>query len=244
MPRSAFRAQQRAKSAGETASNWVNSLLPIAASLSFPAFFPPAGREFCVPGPPFFDSASSDRYSETTMLALRRGAATLLAPRSRFFSSVNSFSSFSASSLFSWRQRFSLGATGILQRQTATADIRNRFCGDFQVRTIVNRVKKAEDFQKVTDSEEDCSVKVVQFSASWCGPCRQVTPTIEGWSEKMPASEVQFFHVDIDECPELAEEYDISSVPTFLFFKNGKKVNTVVGGNTAKIEEAIKTSAN
>ncbi|CBZ53869.1 hypothetical protein NCLIV_036510 [Neospora caninum Liverpool] len=182
------------------------------------------------------------------MATLRRSVTSLLATRSPVFpSSAVSFSSCSSTSpsFIALRPRFSPGATGALHPQAASAETGNRLCGGFlQVRTVVNRVKKVEDFQKVTDSHEDTAVKVVQFSASWCGPCRQVTPTIEGWSEKMPSNEVQFFHVDIDECPELAEEYDISSVPTFLFFKNGKKVSTVLGGNTAKLEEAIKASTN
>ncbi|PFH35675.1 thioredoxin-like protein TLP1 [Besnoitia besnoiti] len=174
------------------------------------------------------------------MASILRAANARLASRSRVFSSS---SSFAAACAIPQRGFASLPASGV--RGAGVSPVGNsRFCGGLlQTRAIVNQVKSTQDFESVTASQAgETPVKVVQFSASWCGPCRHVTPIVEGWSNKMPASEVQFFHVDIDECPELAEEYDISSVPTFLVFKNGKRVNTVVGGNTARLEQAIKES--
>ena len=61
-------------------------------------------------------------------------------------------------------------------------------------------------------------VAVVDFSATWCGPCRMLAPVLEGVSEKL-AGKVDFYNVDVDEVPQLAMEYRINSVPCLLLFK-------------------------
>lgn len=68
---------------------------------------------------------------------------------------------------------------------------------------------------------------LVDFSATWCGPCKMFKPIIEQLEENMP--EVNFFNADIDDCEEIAKRYRIFSVPTLILFKNGEKVDTSVG---------------
>lgn len=68
---------------------------------------------------------------------------------------------------------------------------------------------------------------LVDFSATWCGPCKMFKPIIEQLEEAMP--EVNFFNADIDDCEEIAKRYRIFSVPTLILFKNGEKVDTSVG---------------
>lgn len=68
---------------------------------------------------------------------------------------------------------------------------------------------------------------LVDFWASWCGPCQMVGPLVEQLSEEMDS--VKFVKVNIDEEPELAGQYMVSSIPTFLLVKNGTVVRTEVG---------------
>lgn len=68
---------------------------------------------------------------------------------------------------------------------------------------------------------------LVDFSATWCGPCKMFKPIIEQLEENMP--EVNFFNADIDDCDEIAKRFRIFSVPTLILFKNGEKVDLSVG---------------
>ncbi len=71
-------------------------------------------------------------------------------------------------------------------------------------------------------------VAVVDFSATWCGPCRMLAPVLEGVSEKL-AGKVDFYNVDVDEANQLAMEYRINSVPCLLLFKNGDLADQSLG---------------
>ncbi|ELR13496.1 thioredoxin-1, putative [Acanthamoeba castellanii str. Neff] len=78
---------------------------------------------------------------------------------------------------------------------------------------------------------------VVDFFATWCGPCKRIAPAIEKMSQEN--TNVVFLKVDVDEVGDLAAELSVSAMPTFLFFKNGSKVHEVVGASEAKIAEGI-----
>ena len=69
---------------------------------------------------------------------------------------------------------------------------------------------------------------LVDFWASWCGPCKMMTPVVEQISKDMDGK-AKVCKVNIDEEQNLAMEYGIMSIPTFLIFKNGKVVNSAVG---------------
>lgn len=77
---------------------------------------------------------------------------------------------------------------------------------------------------------------VVRFTAKWCGPCQKMTPIIE----ELKSDGYRFFDVDIDSERELVETFGIMSVPTFIFFKDGKKESVLVGGTD---KETLKTFA-
>lgn len=68
---------------------------------------------------------------------------------------------------------------------------------------------------------------LLDFYAEWCGPCKMLTPVLEMVSDK-----INIIKIDIDEFPKLTSEYRIMSVPTLIFFKDGKKVKEVVGFQT------------
>lgn len=68
---------------------------------------------------------------------------------------------------------------------------------------------------------------LVDFFATWCGPCRMLGPVLEELSSDR--SEVKIMKVDVDEAESLAKEYGIMSVPTLLLFKNGQLVSQKTG---------------
>ena len=78
---------------------------------------------------------------------------------------------------------------------------------------------------------------VAWFSATWCGPCKAVTKQVEQLAEKSP--NVNVVKIDIDELGDLAAEYNVISVPTFHFLKEGKVVDTVVGANADAVKKNI-----
>ena len=72
------------------------------------------------------------------------------------------------------------------------------------------------------------AVAVVDFSATWCGPCRMMAPLLEDLSEQM-AGKVDFYNVDVDEEPGLAAGFFINSIPCLVLLKNGQTVDQSVG---------------
>ena len=82
-------------------------------------------------------------------------------------------------------------------------------------------------FDELINSED---LTVIDFSASWCMPCRMLKPILERVAEK--CSDVSFYNVDIDENEEIAKRYRIFSVPTLVCFKKGKKLDSLVGLNS------------
>ena len=68
---------------------------------------------------------------------------------------------------------------------------------------------------------------LVDFSATWCGPCKLLTPVVEELSNEMKG--VKIGKVDIDTDSSIAQRYSIMSVPTLLFFKDGKVMDQMVG---------------
>lgn len=75
--------------------------------------------------------------------------------------------------------------------------------------------------------ESDIPV-LVDFWATWCGPCRMLGPVIEELAEEYEGK-VKVGKVNVDEEPALATKFDISSIPTVMLFKSGKVTETVVG---------------
>ena len=69
---------------------------------------------------------------------------------------------------------------------------------------------------------------LVDFFATWCGPCRMLAPVIDEVAAEK-AGEVAVYKVDIDASPEIAAHYDVTSVPTLILFKDGEVLKQTVG---------------
>ena len=69
---------------------------------------------------------------------------------------------------------------------------------------------------------------LVDFFATWCGPCKMLSPVLEGVAEKMK-DKVTIVKVDVDRSPDLAAKFGVMSVPTMIMFKNGRQVDAFSG---------------
>jgi thioredoxin 1 len=90
-----------------------------------------------------------------------------------------------------------------------------------------------ENFEEIIKNNEKV---VVDFWASWCMPCKMVAPIFEKIAEKYK-NEIIFAKLNVDENPDIASEFGIMSIPTFLVFKNGEVVGKIVGAMPEKILE-------
>ena len=96
----------------------------------------------------------------------------------------------------------------------------------------------SENFPKLLNGDLPL---VVDFWATWCGPCRMVGPIISELAEKYDGKLV-VGKCDVEENEELAVEFGIRNIPTILFFKNGQVVDKLVGAQPkAKIEEKFQS---
>lgn len=79
---------------------------------------------------------------------------------------------------------------------------------------------------------------LVDFNADWCGPCQMLKPIIEEFAESNP--DVKIISVNIDNEEELAEQYEVSSIPCLVVFENGTEVKRKIGLlSKAKIERML-----
>jgi thioredoxin 1 len=83
---------------------------------------------------------------------------------------------------------------------------------------MADYLKDQEDYKKIIEGND---VVIVDFFATWCGPCKMLLPVIDDVSKELGDS-VKVVKIDVDKFPDLASEANIMSVPSLLYFKNGK----------------------
>ena len=94
-----------------------------------------------------------------------------------------------------------------------------------------------QNFEEVVLKSE--KLVVVDFFATWCGPCQMLSPVLEELSKEI--TEATIVKVDVDEAPELAEKYGVYSIPNVVIIKDGKEVDRFVGFSSKEtVEQNIK----
>ena len=80
---------------------------------------------------------------------------------------------------------------------------------------------------------------LVDFSADWCGPCKMMAPVIDQLADEYEG-EMKVGKINVDQSPDIAQKYNVMSIPMFAFFKNGEVIETAVGAlNKAKLQAII-----
>ncbi|MBY2479082.1 thioredoxin [Clostridioides difficile] len=80
----------------------------------------------------------------------------------------------------------------------------------------------------INEVENKDGLVVVDFFATWCGPCKMLSPVYEALGNEM-VEKADFLKVDIDQSMELAQKFEVSTVPTVIIFKDGKPVDRLIG---------------
>lgn len=80
--------------------------------------------------------------------------------------------------------------------------------------------------------------KIVMFTSSWCNPCKQAKPVFQQIKDANP--QMQFEIIDIDEHRDMANDFNITGVPTFMLIENDEEVKRIVGAaNVTKVKELL-----
>lgn len=97
---------------------------------------------------------------------------------------------------------------------------------------MVTIIKSVDEFKR--EVEESSVPVIVDFFAEWCGPCKMLAPVFSKLSDEYNGG-VKFVKINVDEAQELAVKFNVMSIPTILFFKDGK----VAGQQMGALPEAM-----
>lgn len=101
-------------------------------------------------------------------------------------------------------------------------------CGSNNQDSKSNAEQTAATTETVEAPAAEADIQVIDFYATWCGPCKQLAPIIEKM-EKKYAGKIAFSRVDVDAEPQLAEQYHITAMPTLVYVKGGEVIDVTVG---------------
>ncbi|KAH7442315.1 hypothetical protein KP509_03G081700 [Ceratopteris richardii] len=91
--------------------------------------------------------------------------------------------------------------------------------------------------QRIVEATSQSRLVVVDCMARWCGPCKYMRPHFDNLSRRYP--HVLFLRVDIDQLRSLAIDMDIQGFPTFIFIKNGREIERLLGANKEELQQKV-----
>ncbi|KAE8363722.1 thioredoxin-like protein [Aspergillus caelatus] len=97
-------------------------------------------------------------------------------------------------------------------------------------------LKSLDEFRTLVNSGQ---VVIIDYWATWCGPCNMISPVFETLASKPEFSSIKFVKVDVDEQEEISQEVGIRAMPTFQAFKDGLKIDELVGADPRQLTELI-----
>jgi thioredoxin 1 len=100
-------------------------------------------------------------------------------------------------------------------------------------------ITSLQDFEETLKTAGQKPV-IVDFYAQWCGPCKMIAPMFESL-DKNYNSAIVFVKIDVDEANEVAEKYNVSSLPTFMVFWDMKPTKSVSGANQKVLERLVES---
>ncbi|KAG5228916.1 thioredoxin [Salix suchowensis] len=101
-------------------------------------------------------------------------------------------------------------------------------------------VKSDEELNSgLKNVQEKSSPAVFYFTATWCGPCKFISPVIEELSKKYPHATIYKVDIDTEGLQNALAKLHVAAVPTLDFYKNGKKETTIVGADVAKLKNTM-----
>lgn len=86
------------------------------------------------------------------------------------------------------------------------------------------KIVNSSEFKEIVKE----GLTIVDFFATWCGPCKMLAPIFEEVSNEME-NKAKFIKVDVDQCGDIAGEYSIQTIPTIIILKDGEIVETMIG---------------
>lgn len=78
------------------------------------------------------------------------------------------------------------------------------------------------------DKVKEAKIALIDFSATWCGPCKMLAPILDEVSDEMSDS-LSFYNIDVDENPDLAGQFSVTSIPALVILKEGVKTDMQIG---------------
>lgn len=100
----------------------------------------------------------------------------------------------------------------------------------------VKHPKSKEELEELI-AKAGAKLVIIDFFATWCGPCRLMGPKFNKLAEEFP--DPIYVGIDVDEQESIAASYDIAVMPTFVFFKNGEKIQTIEGNNYEDLRKTV-----
>lgn len=104
---------------------------------------------------------------------------------------------------------------------------------------LIKNIEDIDYFNKcMTEDIDEIDLVICYFTASWCGPCKQISPYVENIGDNN--SHIKILKIDVNDCEEISELYEIECMPTFKFFRPGE-LESIYSFSGASNEELLNT---